>query len=144
MSARISFTVPSIVFTRTFPLNVQQSVIFLSFFSSRVFFARVARRRVRSSFTYRVGPLPLSRKRRLARMTTSRTCVVANLTITGRGRAWASAPGRRRPSRWLVTTSALTMGGVTPIVSLTMESNLPVVSSPPSDSEIPKNRRILL
>ena len=76
-------------------------------------------------------------------MTTSRTWAVANLTITGRGRVCTSAPGTRRPSRWLVTTSALTMGGVTPIVSFTMDSSLPVVSSPVSDSGIPKNRRLI-
>ncbi|KAK2178257.1 hypothetical protein NP493_551g03037 [Ridgeia piscesae] len=35
-----------------------------------VFLANAARRRVRSSLTYTVGPSPLSRKRRLARMIT--------------------------------------------------------------------------
>ena len=129
-SDRISFTTASIFFTITFPLKVQQSLIFLDFFSCLDFLANAARRRVRSSLTYTVGPSPLSLKRRLARMTTSRTWVVANLTITGRCRMSASAPHMRRPGWLLVTTSALTMGGVTPVVSFTMDSSLPVVSSP--------------
>ena len=98
-SDRIFFTTPPIVVTTTLPLKVQQSLIFLDFFSCLVFFANAARRRVRSSLTYTVGPSPLSRKRRLARMTTSRTWALANLTITGRGRLCMSAPGTRRPSR---------------------------------------------
>ena len=84
-SDRISLITPSIVFTTTLPLKVQQSLIFLYFFSCLVFLANAARRRVRSSLSYTVGPSPLSRKRRLARVTTSRTWAVANLTITGRG-----------------------------------------------------------
>ena len=64
-----------------------------------VFFANAARRRVMPSLTYTVGPSPLSRKRRIARMTTSRTWAVANLTLTGRGRLCTSARGPRRPSR---------------------------------------------
>ena len=35
------------------------------------------------------------------------------------------------------------MGGVTPTVSFTMDSSLPVVFSPVSDSGIPKNRRLV-
>ena len=72
-SDRISFTTLSMIFTITFPLKVQQLLTFLDFFSCLVFLANAARRRVRSSLTCTVGPLPLSRKRRLARMTTSRT-----------------------------------------------------------------------
>ena len=74
-SDRISFTTPSIVFSITFPLKIQQSLIFLDFFSCLVFSANAARRHIRSSLTYTVGPSPLSRKRRLAWMTMSRTWV---------------------------------------------------------------------